>query len=316
MHARTETYAGLQSVVLSGGGLAAVVLPDVGAKIVSLVSERTGREFIWRDPTRPLTVVAPGSSYADHDASGIDDCFPTVDACAYPSAPFAGLFLGDHGDLWSRRWDAELDSEQAVFTVAGHTLPFTFEKRIRIDEATESLVVDNTISLSGSGPLAYQWTGHPLLRAEPGMIINLPHGTSARTRFSTGGRLTVDDTQWRWPQAPSSDGGAQDVSVVGQPDDGLNEKYWLTAPDHGCVLDFPATDEQLHVRFDPVALPYLAICVNYGGWPEENPGFWVAVEPSTSPYDSLAQTVSAGFGQEIWPGNTHRWTWSLHVTRR
>ncbi len=305
MHACTEPYAGLQPVVLSGGGLTAVVLPDVGAKIVSLVSERTGREFVWRDPTRALGLVSPGSTYADNDASG----------CDYPAPPFAGLALGDHGDLWSRRWDVELDGDEALFTMVGETLPFTFQKRIRIDASTQALAVENTLSLFGAGPLVYQWTAHPLLRAEPGARIRLPPGTGARTTFSTGGRLAVDDTHWPWPQAPTPGGDTRDVSVVGQPDDGLNEKYWLTAPDHGCMLEFPGADEELHLSFSSVALPYLAICVNYGGWPEQNPGFWVAIEPSTSPYDSLEKTIQAGFGREIWPGETHLWTWSLRVAR-
>jgi galactose mutarotase-like enzyme len=316
MHTRTDHYAGLRSVVLSAGGLTAVVLPDVGAKIVSLVSERTGREFVWRDPTRPLGLIAPGSSYADNDASGIDDCFPTVDACKYPLTPFAGLALGDHGDLWSRGWDTDLVGDEAVFTVAGATLPFTFEKRMRIDEAAHSLVVENTMSLSGPGPLQYQWTGHPLLRVEPGTRITLPPGTASRTAFSTGGRLSVNDDFWSWPNAPSADGAVRDVSLVGRRDDGLNEKYWLTAPKQGCVLEFPDSDEQLHVRVEPAVLPYLGICVNYGGWPDHHPGFWVAVEPSTSPYDSLGQTVQAGLGREIGPGQTHLWSWSLRVTRQ
>ncbi|MET0695429.1 MAG: hypothetical protein ABWY56_15960 [Propionibacteriaceae bacterium] len=315
MPARTDTFAGLQSVVLSDGGLTAVVVPEVGAKVVSLVSEPTGREFIWRDPTRPLRPIPTGSGYADNDASGIDDCFPTVDACAYPSPPYAGLTIGDHGDLWSRSWDTELVGDEAVFSVVGRTLPFTFEKRMRIDPATQSLVVENTLHHWGLDPLLYQWTGHPLLRAEPGTRIVLPADTPARTVFSTGGRLAVGETTWSWPLAPTPDGPECDVSATTPPTAAINEKYWLTAPEQGCVLEFPGSAERLQLAADPTVLPYLALCVNYGGWPDQEPGYWVAVEPSTSPYDSLADTVRAGFGREIGPGETHLWSWSLRILR-
>lgn len=311
-----DPVAALREVTLTGGGLTVVVLPEVGAKIISVVSERSGREFVWRDPTRPVGRVGPGARYADHDASGIDDCFPTVDACAYPGGAYDGMALPDHGDLWARGWTAEQADDQAVFTVTGDALPYRFTKRVRIDAPSRSVVVTDTVTLVGPGPLVYQWTGHPLLRAEPGMRVGLPAGTRARTAFSTGGRLAVDDHGWSWPHAPTAAGGSTDVSVVGHPEDGLNEKYWLTAPGNGCVLDFPTGDEQLLLTYDPLVLPYLAVCVNYGGWPAEDPGYWVAVEPSTSPHDALDQTALAGAGREITAGETHAWTWSLQVTDR
>jgi len=314
MRARADSYAGNRAVILAREGLTAVVLPDRGAKIVSLVSSRTGREFVWRDPHRELLPIRPGSTYAENDASGIDDCFPTVEPCIYPADHFCGLELGDHGDLWSRQWDWSLDGDGAVFGVTGTTLPFRFEKSITIESSPSRLLIENTLHVTGEDAFHYQWTGHPLLRAEEGMRIGLSHGCAAGTGFATGGRLAVDGSTWSWPEAPGPGDSVWDVSVVGSPDEGVNEKYWLAAPAQGCALNYSAPDEQLHVDFDPSALPWMAVCVNCGGWPTSHPGYWVAIEPSTSCHDSLTDTCAAGLARRIGPGGTHRWWWSLAVT--
>lgn len=314
MRAWVDSYAGNRAVILAREGLTAVVLPDLGAKIISLVSSRTGREFVWRDPHRELLPIRPGSTYAENDASGIDDCFPTIDRCLYPGDPFRGLELGDHGDLWSRQWDWRRDAGGALFTVAGAALPYRFEKWITIESSPSRLVIENTLHATGENAFDYQWTGHPLFHAEEGMRIGLSHGCAANTGFATGGRLMVNGSPWSWPEAPAPDGSLLDVSVVGPPDEGLNEKYWLAAPGQGCALNYLAPDEQLCVGFDPSVLPWMAVCVNYGGWPASHPGYWVAVEPSTSPHDSLTDTCAAGLARRIGPGETHRWSWSLSVT--
>lgn len=313
MRPLNDSYAGNDAVILTGGGLTAVVLPALGAKIISLVSDRTGREFIWRDPHRVLRPITPGSAYVENDVSGVDDCFPTIDPCVYPAEPFHGLKLGDHGDIWSRQWDWSISDDSASFSVTGATLPFRFQKWITIESSPGRLLVRNALHAVGEQAFEYQWTGHPLFRAEEGARIGLPEGCTASTGFATGARLAVDGAQWSWPEAPAPNGSTHNVSVVGPPHLGVNEKYWVPAA-RGCAIHFTVPDEQLRVDFDPLALPWLAVCVNYGGWPELHSGYWVAVEPSTSPHDSLADTWAAGLARRIRPGETHRWWWSLSVT--
>lgn len=161
MRPLNDSYAGNDAVILAGGGLTAVVLPALGAKIISLVSDRTGREFIWRDPHRVLRPITPGSAYVENDVSGVDDCFPTIDPCVYPAEPFRGLELGDHGDLWSRQWDWSLSDDSASFSVTGATLPFRFQKWITIESSPSRLLVRNALHAVGEQAFEYQWTGHP-----------------------------------------------------------------------------------------------------------------------------------------------------------
>lgn len=310
MRVSTESYAGNEAVVLTGEDMTAVILPGLGAKIISLLSHRTGREFIWCDPHRELRSISPGSAYVDNDVSGIDDCFPTIDPCLYPVEPFRDLPLGDHGDLWSRQWGWNLQDDGSLFTVTGATLPFEFEKLITIQSSPSRLVVRNTMRAVGHQWFVYQWAGHPLFRAEKEMRITGLEGCTGSTGFATGGRLVVDGSRWSWPAAPSADGVTCDVSVVPPPEDKVNEKYWLSAA-QTCGLSFIDPEERLHLHVDPLLLPWLGVCVNYHGWPRADPGYWVALEPSTSPHDSLTDTWAAGLARKIGPGETHRWWWAL-----
>lgn len=313
MEILSGTFANNEAVALVTEDLSVTVLPNLGAKIISIVSRRTAREFVWRDPHRKVGLIAEGSLYGDNDVSGIDDCFPTIDPCRYPGDDFADISLGDHGDVWSRRWDWAVKGDEVVFQLCGESLPFVLEKSFKISTGRASLTMSYSLSVSGDVPLDYQWTGHPLFRADQCTRIEVPHGREARVGFAVGDRLAVDGSPWPWPIAPGRKNAAPgcNVSLVGSADLGVNEKYWLGATETGCVLRYEDPTEEMRVGFDPTTLPWLGICVNYGGWPDAHPGYWIAIEPSTTRYDSFAETWAAGLERRVRPGESHQWWWSL-----
>jgi galactose mutarotase-like enzyme len=59
--------------------------------------------------------------------------------------------------------------------------------------------------------------------------------------------------------------------------------------------------------FDPAATPYLGLWLCYGGWPDKSgpKQMCVAMEPSTAPVDSLAQT--GDWSRILAPGESYRW---------
>ena len=56
-------YAGFEAIVVSSARLRLTVVPDCGGKIVSLRSAGSGREWLWRDPARPLRRPVPGGEF-------------------------------------------------------------------------------------------------------------------------------------------------------------------------------------------------------------------------------------------------------------
>jgi hypothetical protein len=311
-------HDGQPARVAAGTGLRVVVVPGVGGKIVSVLGP-SGHEHVWRQPGRRVEPVVDGRDFADADISGLDDCFPTVDACRYPApATDAGpVTLRDHGDVWHRAWSVctPADSRPGALELrtTGDELPYVLTKRLTVDD--NRLVVGYELT-TVDRPFTYQWTAHLLLRATPGRRIDITGEPSARTAFATGGRLAARAGEtWTWPAAPGPAGkAAVDLSVVGEFDLGVNEKSWLTSPADGrCRIEGPPHGDDATVEFDPTLLPWLALCTDYGGWPTAEAAHWVAVEPSTGSTDTLDQSATAGTARTIEPGATHRWWWALRL---
>lgn len=296
---------GLEVVHLSDGAVRVSVVPAVGAKITSFTSLRSGAEYVWQDPTRPVLAVPAGAGYGDADASGIDDCFPTVDPCAYPDEPFTGVPIGDHGDLWPVPWSWSATPDSLDLQVSATNLPYRLTRSLSFD-APGSLLLGYRLESLTDAPLLYQWTAHPLLRCEPGLRIGLNQEQECRPVFAAGGRITPTGP-WPWPSAPGPHG-TVDMSVAPGPETAVNEKFWTTMPRAGCRLEYPSTGERLRVTSD---LEWLALCVDYGGWPETSPGYWVAPEASTSCWDALSDSVERGTHRTLAPRGTDTWWWRL-----
>jgi galactose mutarotase-like enzyme len=64
---------------------------------------------------------------------------------------------------------------------------------------------------------------------------------------------------------------------------------------------------RVRVRFDATIIPYLGLWLCYGGWPERDgpKQMCVAMEPSTAPVDSLAQTGE--WSRALGPGESYAW---------
>jgi galactose mutarotase-like enzyme len=295
------------------GHMRVTVLPEIGAKIISIMDLRSGQEYVWRHPGRALRRIPAGTAFSDGDASGLDDCMPTIDPCTYTGASGRPIMLSGHGDVWRRPWSTVIDGDSLELSVQGRVdAPYQLHKRLTL--ADQRLLVSYRIATLGPTPLTFQWTGHLLFRAVEGGRIALSGHPTARTAFATGGRLRSEpDLAWTWPMAPGTNGSPVDMSVMPAAATGVNEKPYLRAPTDGCCMITAPHRRTAMIEFDPTLLPWLAICTNYGGWPDRDPGYWVAIEPSTSSSDALADSAAAGNAVSVEPGNTLSWWWALRL---
>jgi hypothetical protein len=86
-----------RAIACEGERLRLVLVPEVGAKIVSLVDCRTGREWL-ASPPRASTAPPDDGDEVGRDASyGWDECFPSVAPGEYPGVAWQGAQLVDHG---------------------------------------------------------------------------------------------------------------------------------------------------------------------------------------------------------------------------
>lgn len=291
-----------------------VLIPELGAKIVSLVLAGDDRDFLWQDSTRPYRTMTCGDSFGDGDASGFDECFPTIGECPYPENPWSGAIMPDHGELWTARWQMETDGRTVSTVAEGVSLPYRFERSIGAGAIPGSFRFRYLVDNLSRHPLTYLWSAHPLFAARAGMRVLIPGHPRGRIVFAGGGRVT-DSGEIRWPQVPTPAGGWLDYGVVCGTELVANDKVCVETPtDCWCALFDPERERFCGLRVEPDEAPFIAVCINHGWWPfTGRRGFWVALEPCTGFPDRLDEAAAAGRGRTIEGGESVGWTMDLVV---
>jgi hypothetical protein len=275
---------GFERVVCSTEALSLTLIPELGAKVVSLVDRARGREWVAQ-PIRPYRSAAAGDAFADFDGGGWDECFPNVGAGPHPGS---GVELQDHGEVWSAPWALELADGTVATTVRGTQLPFVLERRL----ALRGALVEARYSLENSGPepLRCLWSMHPLLATEPETQIVLP---DVATVYRDG-----DDAPLAWPTPPPAEGS------------GLKLFAGPLARGRAALLDETTAATWLALAFDT---DYLGIWINAGVWPPDQPLHHAALEPASGRADRLDAALRLGETWLLTPGERLGWAVTLEV---
>jgi galactose mutarotase-like enzyme len=312
---------GQENVLIQAGACSVTVLPHLGGKIASIVAN--GHELLQAPLVRPAPRTQT-MSFDAGDASGWDECLPSVAECDVPVAG-GSAHVPDHGDLWRVAWEkkgtgngAQGSGDQSV-ALRGEcfSLPLALDRSLTLNERKGGwrLDLDYRLTNTGTTPVPWSWAAHPLFVAAPGDRIVLPESIrTLRLEGSGGERLGKGGATVEWPIAKLASGGQTDLSVAKAPDSGIGDKLFagpLTAAENWCALERPSARLRIKVSFDSSVTPYLGLWICYGGWPD-GPGpkqVCVALEPATAPVDSLAKT--GAWSRTLNPGQSSSWT--MHV---
>jgi galactose mutarotase-like enzyme len=296
-----------ERVTLGSDGLRVEVIPELGAKISSLWLPDLQEELL-QAPLRPYANRDRTMSFAGGDASGIDECIPTVSGCEIGPATFP-----DHGDFWRVPFRYRRDSEDVVLDAEGFSLPLHFEKRLSLrgSRLTMAYVLRNT----GDTPVQFLWSAHPGFAVEGGDTIVLPPSVPEVTVwYSAKSRLGAQGRAHSWPLSRDQHGAPIDLSRTGGPQDEVGDKLFASAPPEGWIgIQRQRLHRQINVHFDPTQNPYVGLWLAYGGWPdgEGRRQHCVALEPCTAPVDSLASAVERGLARILVPGA--KWEWKMEI---
>jgi len=254
----------LSAVQLANDQLFVSFLAEVGAKMNSLKSVRSGREFLYQPPGDPYRRAAYGASFADYDTSGFDECCPTIAECIYPEPGFAGRKMPDHGDLWSASWDYWAGDGELFFETQGKSLPYRFQKSARLED--HAIMLAYEIENTGSEEFAFLWSAHPLLAVEASCRIVLPEEVSGLfVEWSRGERLVKFGDSCGWPIAACKDGESVDLSALRDASARTADKVFTSRLQEGfCALSYPQTKETIAFHFNPQDVPYLGIWICQG----------------------------------------------------
>lgn len=339
---RMTTAPGIENVVIESGECRVTLLPAFGGKIASI--EVRGQELLQR-PLAPIEQRTKIMPFDAGDASGWDECLPSVAACEV-DWPGGRASVPDHGDLWRVEWvegQGTRDERQGTrepgnkgtrgqenkgtrvqgnegaiervrMKAACFSLPLELERTVALTETADGWRLGLSYILTNSGTEAapWSWAAHPLFLAGAGDRIVLPGSIGTlRLEGSGGNRLGTNGDAVNWPLAELADGGTADLRIGQAPESGIGDKLFagpLSVEENWCALERPSAGVRIRVSFDAQKMPYLGLWICYGGWPER-PGpkqTCVALEPATAPVDSLAET--GPWSRMLAPGASYAWT--------
>ncbi len=310
-----------ENVVITAGDCSVLVMPALGGKIASL---RIGPHELLHAPLNPYRPRNRTMGFSEGDASGWDECLPSVAECSVTTKAGAAT-VPDHGDLWRIPWEV-LESTQDSITLHAQcfSLPLQLTRSLILSETASGWKIRLLYSLVNLADYAlpWAWTAHPLFACEEGDRIVLPSGVQTlRLEDSLGGRLGTYGDTVAWPMAKVAEGAVSgeawdDLSRTHGARSGRADKLFAGPMQEGWSrLERAAIGLRITVGFDPRITPYLGLWLCYGGWPEGHTPkqVCVALEPATAPVDSLAET--GDWSRWLDPGVTVNWPMEVDIER-
>ncbi len=304
----------LSAWALENETLRTIVVPELGAKLVSLFDKRNQLEWLAGSGDRPFRPVAYGATFTDQDMSGWDEMFPTITACAYPGdGDRHGIALPDHGEVWVLPWSLDKATDgRLTFSVEGQALPYRLTRTAELsDEGT--LHLKYQMINRSAHCLPYLWAAHPqFICGREAEVIFPAHVNTVCNSLAESWGWGAPETRFDWPLASALDGTPVRLDRIGPPTRHQARKFFVP-PDvqvDWAELRLQPSRAWLRLHWDAQRVPYLGLWVDEGVF---NPESVVALEPMTGYYDTL--TVAWGKQRVALaePGETHEWALTVRV---
>jgi galactose mutarotase-like enzyme len=246
--------------VLSNDKLALAVVPELGARIISLKNVRSGREWMWHPPGGlKLFPNRLGDDFAQSPLAGLDECLPTVAPCSW-----RGRELPDHGEVWPVPWQVDKSAWEVGVLRTSIKLavsPLEFERTIELRD-NEVCLSYQLINRNGAAE-CYLWAMHPLLQFEEGDQFELPACTRAR----------LNDKAW-----------SETVKAI-VPEGQCAKAFARPVHEGFAGISNRDTGDRLSFEWNPKENDTLGLWLTRGGWHGYH---HLALEPTNAAHDALA----------------------------
>ena len=261
------------------------LVPELGAKVISLRNLATGCEWMWHPPAgRKLFRNRLGDDFAASTMTGWDECLPTIASCNWK-----GRKLPDHGEVWSVPWEIDLVAfARGVLhtSVTPAVSPFHFERSIGL--CGDEIRLDYRLENHGNEPEEFLWCMHPLLPVNDPMQMDL----TAEMRNLLAGAEWIDGLNF------STD----------KPE--CVKSYASPLREGRASVVIAATRDRLEFEWDTTRNNTLGLWLTRGGW---NGYHHVALEPANDAADALTDAVKTGRCGLLAPMESQSWQVKLRV---
>jgi galactose mutarotase-like enzyme len=308
------SWYGQAAWVLESDSIRTVVIPDMGAKLVSLFDKRNQLEWLVGPGDRPFKKAAYGADFTGQDMSGWDEMFPTISACEYPApGEKKGTALPDHGEVWPLSWDYEPGRPGTLrLSVEGKALRYRLTRTV-LFSATDSLQMVYELENLSQERMPYIWAAHPqFLCGDEAEIVLPPQVQAVCNTLPAEWGWGEPETRFKWPVAQNVKGQRVRIDRTGPASLNQARKFFVlpeTPARWAGLIRNPAQD-WLRLDWDAKPVPYLGLWVDEGRISHEAVA---ALEPTTGFYDSLAVAWEKKQVTMIEPGERKSWTLSVHL---
>lgn len=296
-------YQGMACYFLENQQIRLAVIPELGAKIASLVYKPQDFEVFFQPIQGCYSLAHYGANFADYDTSGADEMFPTIDPCLYPYQGYEGKALPDHGELWSIPWQVREAENSLVTQVQGTALPYIFTRTIRLEENMVHLKY--RVSNLGAKSLYGLWAFHGLVTCDEATRLILPE-TQQLVTVHDSKLLGPVGTRHGFPTTRDQAGNPYRLDLLNSKAVEKTEKIYVEGTVEKGEASLILNKGRLEYKliFPKTRVPYLGIWINEGGFKGE---YNCALEPSTGYYDSLEIAHKLNSIQPISPGEAREW---------
>ncbi len=285
--------AGMKETVLENDKLRIGVLPGMGGKIRSLFYKPEGFEAVAQPGTgKTYSKPEADASFGDHDMSGIDDCFPNIDAETF-SYEGRILYYPDHGEIWSHEMETSGQSADSVLlSLQSQRFHYRYEKRISLRD--NELALEYRICNQGDMNLPCIWTLHGLMRLEPDMKFEYPKGVRAfvnvlqDTPLGQEGKVfSYPDGEFDFTRLYENSGTSGALTDRTQP---YYMKYYSVQSviTGSAAVCYPSQNVRVEFSYDPLRLPWFGVWINNGGLAGD---YNVAMEMTNGYYDLVSRAL-------------------------
>lgn len=272
-------------------------MSDDGGRIGALAYE--GIDILRR---KPVSFSPPEKDYGLYETRpvyGYDDCFPSVDACKFPSG--LDWNVPDHGELCWLKWDSNELENGLEFKVASRVLPLVFTRRIIFSENV--LTWDFEVQNNGMASIPFLHVMHPLM----------PLG--AVTGLELPAFLSVFDEKNK-KETSFSDASVFSEDLLRLPKGTFNMFVLRNICSGMMSISFKG-EFKMAIEFPESIFPCLGIWWNNSGYPDEDGcrRCECAFEPLPGYCSSIEKCVREGAFMTVLPEASSRWKIKWTVSR-
>lgn len=298
-----------------------------GADLIELRHKQKDVDVMWHTPL-PMPAAGnyippvPGAigSFFDYYPGGWQEVFPNNHL---PTSDYKNAPLGLHGEVCLLPWQYRMvcnKPEQVTVELEVRTArtPFRLVKQVTLRSGEQTLEMQEWVQNEGEETMDYNWSHHPVFGEpflEEGCRIELPEGSIAvtgPTSLSGTERYALDQRS-NWPHLIAQQGekATVDASHVLSKKNRSTDSFHLEVPEGRVALFNPRLNLAVKLEWDLSCFPYLWCWQGYGGsmgYPFYGRNYNVALEPFSTPVQTLPESIQTGHAHHLEPGE-RRETW-------